>query len=1705
MADGKKIQVGFVGLDFDTVMEGVGEASMGSFPGAYIDGFNFHLGPGADGKGGAIRKVMGTREIPWTPPATGNNVCQGTYWAERSNTMVAFICNDAGNHCLIWHHPTEPTARTILIPALNLSPGNTVTGCALIDNEILVFTDGADYPKMLNLPRADMTGKKLVLNLWLPPASRLVDFREFTVQVTLGGIPAGPLVGPPAFANATTRQVRDFRPMMTHFAAQWGNIATLAVPFTAVSKGEWVELTASAAGDWSATVTVTDYIGGVAQAPVVCVIERENAYNSAWTFAQVRMSRAKPITPPTITMGTDTTRESNLLKGRMFQFCYGFRLKDNERTLTSPVSNVAVPSSGPCGGAAKPNFADVGFLDDKWLNDPAMRGEITAVDILARDGNLGPWLLVESIEKWQWMYSRSYRFFNDGKSIAADSALIDQSMTSLPPVAKGLEVFSDANDNQRVVMGNIKEGDGNLCPDITLEVVLSESPSQSPLVDITGRITIMGVFDPAPAVFGTQHYNFNQPIWVYDNGIGPVYGGFGNAAGPFVELFTNDPQAWGQRIPMGGFPVYIAGTDKYAISEQTNFPASVSGGTVSATVWSPPQGHPSTGRVVYDGSVRGYSLTPTNRTHRDAIRSMIEDDHIYSTFTIKGLERGKTYIVRIASNLCDILDDGSIYDLNATNRGWQRTSTRTVQVGSNDALQNPNGGTYPAGTVIQSGRTECKVTIPMTGPAVIDIGNCVVMDTTNPNPIDGSFVIDGYLFDALGADYSASNDIRTRGLSAEKQLVRLLNHGVGPAYDPFANPSFNILYLAPFLWPALAPTIIYNTFIQQLFGLGAGHPGDYRTYSDHNGYWFFFNKNQVGHSPQAQWCGVTGNPSVPSGVVTATNNPNGTAFYQILNDFPASKWEGGANGALEGALNPVSGNLFNGPGWKQYIFANLLATLTHRTHVKALIQDTNTGNGIPNMTALMQNGRTATSDSNGVVNLVVFGDVVENLNRRYVDELLLYNNTPCTVAFTGGNSRVVNIDRFTPGGDYSESPDTNWFDLHFIVPIMASAAPFRASCFSRGGTYTVGGAFGRWDGSGTAVKELAVIRVPNLGEDLTKFDPLQWPPALFPGGLWSSGVASIRWTLAGAIPPAWIGDWEYFQLYVTADETRNYQLQWVAGQVTYSTGWDQTMNANTGGPTPTTYSNGNAVEVYIVLTDSLVRFEDLNSSSTLGYQWQEGDILRILSGASGGQVFSVQEYEITGQRGKWITVRADSSMPEITAGTQIEIFTPALAEDDASGKRFYAVPDGLVLINDPYGSPSWSVTTGLLERGDTWLIPTNVPFRANDTSPWSSRTMTRESKSFSDTFESRSWDRGKVLFVIPDAKVKDRGVLMRFSNSFKPGTFINGLNIYEGNNFREAENFLGEIVVMIRIQEVIFCICLNGAFSIYVGIEQLRTTPESLQETTGGILGNVRPFAHRFGTRHPLSVQAGATTVMYFCQDMGAIVQYGSNALADISAQNNAHAYVTLRAMNVGDNTVCTGVDQANGEFLFSFPSFFYDDGFQTYKVASEAISYHDKSNRFISRRSFHYPDCWGRTRLKLFSFADGRLWEHNATNNLGEIYGNQTEMSVTPVFTDSQLEMKSPKALWIYLGPRAGATAWDVPMVETSYGQQSLIPLDKFTTRAGGVSKAAFLKDMQSGGLSNGDPLVATSFAVTLRHQGQEQCSLTSAVMIYQEVEDTM
>ena len=1518
--------------------------------GSYVDGYNFVLYSGRDKKALIPRKFKGTREIPFNAPA-GVNTGLGTYWDETGDTLIAFIHNDQGNHFILWMFPLEPTARVIEIPQINLQIGKPVVGCSFVNQELLVFTDGGDYPKCINLPRADGTSKKSIVRIYLPvpPQGQVVDSRVLSVRTILDGLPQTPFIA--LAPSPTSQQIWDFGPMMAEFARLWNLNSILASAFTATACSDYIELEATAAGMWSVGAISTDtYPGGIVQTPVTCFVEYVNRYNDAFTFEQIALSTPAPRLAPSAILAYDDKQKSNLIDGVVLQFQYAFRLKDKQRTLTSAISDIALPVTSQCQNAGSQyNCVDIGF-DDPWLSDPAMRGEIEFIDLFVRQRNDGSWFKVLTLEKWQWIYDRSYRFYNNGTYTASDQAYNEAGNTFVPPIANALVDIVGTDNNLRIAFGGITEGDGTPCLDVVLSPRIDGSVGASAdTASVIGDLRIFSGYAP-----GTGFAD-SQPIVVYGNDL-PVYGGMG------LVFHEGNPQDWTQQIPLGGFVIYAAGTDMYTITTQIVASVPVSGGFVQPTLWTPPTGSPAIGRNVYDGTQTGGAGNNVNDTHRAAIRDAMTVHSVRSTFRLDGLVPGNKYVLRMASNKIDSGDGTGIYDINNPDpvNSWQKTSGDVKQFGDvNNAI-------------VKSGLTECTITVPLNGGGTtIDIGTVWVWDFTCPDtPPLTSIAVKGYCFDDNGTHNSSA--IRSRGVPAEKQLIGFGNFAAGlPVGGPVAVVDTPLAYLNA----------------QMRLGV---------CYTDHNGYFSLGRREVPGRTMRAAWLGVNGVANAAGAFIGITVTGAQVSNFSILNDASDDKWEGDL--ATPVLPPPTLGNLFPGVfgGAKEYIIPNTnQGAQFRRTRITARFL-TLSGSPIAGVVAILENGKVSISDLDGYIGIgsspfYAYGDTFTNRNDRTVDDLIYLNSGPCNIQFTGGNFFDVEITQFIAGNQWS---DTVPYEIGDIFGLILGVG--RGRGFHRGGSYATGYYLGRWNGDRTPVKQQLDVRFAGLNEDLNKWLPLRYTTP----GTYIDGIGVIEYQINGPVPDAWIGRWDFIQFCMTQDNTSQWMLQWVASQVLYSSRW----NTDPDEPVVVDYGTGTASEIYIELTDSLTRYKDIHSDSQVGYLWQQGDMLRILTDRFGQPLFDGSNIEvpITGQRGKWITIAATSAVPRLYGGEVIEIFTPR-KPTEASVFTFYDIPGARILVDRNTGA--WSQTTGILDKGDTWVLPRKVPIRPDTqnvepASPWQPRQGRFASKWISDFYPSTDWGRGKPWFQDPDAiSGEKRGSLMRYTDGYKQGTNINGLNFVNGLNFRIAENWLGAIVRMMRIEDVIFCLCENGAFSVYVGIEQLQTTQAGAVQALGGILGTVRPFAHRYGCVDPQAVVMGTTNILYFSRATGAIVQYNSNQLQDVAEQNNCSSYFQEKGLTMPKDTpVCGGYDMVHKEFIFTFAPHIHDDGFNQNLIDGESIKYFDPANAFTSKLTAS-PDCWGKTRQRLWSFFDGKLWEHHATDRYNEIYGQNVPMRITTPF----------------------------------------------------------------------------------------------------------
>ncbi len=495
-----------------------------------------------------------------------------------------------------------------------------------------------------------------------------------------------------------------------------------------------------------------------------------NGYPSPFLADFIYRIKAPELHPPTAVYQSDPTRNVNLLEGHLFQFATQYIYDDFERTAKSPISIPPLPSvvcsNNPASNVN--NNIKVTFETGSEI--------VTKIIILAREGNLGDFFKVVTLEKSLLNIPSnstfSYNFYNDEVYNTIDINESIKLFDSVPLKSKAQELI----DPTRITDGNILEGYDNL--DINAQLSLSILPDPSPtLYGFSGKINIGNFF------VSNANYQWQQPIHSLDgNEANAVFGGFGAS-----DIVNSVGTGFGQTIPLGGFVAYLAGTPYYAISTQT---------------------HPS--NVTFCGTTNIFN-SDTGGNKRSAIRNAItasSQDQVFSVFTFSGIPPGK-YIMRIASHLT------TQADLGAGNLDWQKTSTNTLLVG-------------------EYNNHECFVEIQADGTIISGgittssggyIGRTLIMDLTNPS-IGVSFpdasAITGYI-----TDKDIPSPVGTAGYLADTriELSKFIVQSSG------INWSLSNSWNNPMAVAGFSPGLSYNIPVVDF--------PNHWTYSDHNGYVYF--------------------------------------------------------------------------------------------------------------------------------------------------------------------------------------------------------------------------------------------------------------------------------------------------------------------------------------------------------------------------------------------------------------------------------------------------------------------------------------------------------------------------------------------------------------------------------------------------------------------------------------------------------------------------------------------------------------------------------------------------------------------------------------------------------------------------------------------------------------------------------------------------
>ena len=755
-------------------------------------------------------------------------------------------------------------------------------------------------------------------------------------------------------------------------------------------------------------------------------------------------------------------------------------------------------------------------------------------------------------------------------------------------------------------------------------------------------------------------------------------------------------------------------------------------------------------------------------------------------------------------------------------------------------------------------------------------------------------------------------------------------------------------------------------------------------------------------------------------------------------------------GGLTGALTLVSDGLIPaGTNTAQVILYNHNTDVTSycRTIVNGRVLDPS-GVGVAGMNVVIgRNTRQEKTDTNGDYSILVYGDrgnFTTSLNSRIEDVSFSYLGD-CSVDLPINRSISIDVDPFEKGGDFdNENPFTaDDFTVNEFTALLNIV-------HKRGGNYQYG--LGYFDVAGRfttiATEERLEFYIPFFTEDLNTYFPTQFPtPDTF-----ETGVAIVNWEIFHEAPPWAVA----YRWYRTENTLYNFYLQWVANSIQYVSRFDS--DADT--PIVVSFGSSEAKEIYINL-ENLQFFKDEKSDSQLGYVFQTGDRLRIMTDENGKFFETFFDFPVKEQRGFDVVIDAENALPELKRGMLFEVYTPKL---ERTVDLLFEVGPCYDIVNGQH-----SVTSDTFRSGDTYNRQ-RVMIAQDDSSGGGGVDRFKrsiESASVSDFYTSQVSGIGRPNIIDPDSREVVRGSELKFSNAFIEDTNINGLSSFDPLSSKPLPQEFGGITKIAFVNNVMLVLFPSKTFSIYINRSMITdVNGQVIQAQSSSFFSQENELNGDYGTANPESFVIYKGRAFWWDVFAGSIVQYDSNGTDNINYQMDRYFAKKGRDLLglTEQSEVVAIYDSYFNSYIVTFRPINDPSAPQDIQTG-ETVAYNTSIRRWITFFSF-IPQFYGRSGKRIVTFNEGQLWLHNESDTYNTIYGSQVPSQVRVIANGAPDSMK----IWFNMTQR-GTSPWPCPEISNDGGQLSNLIETDFENKEGDEWHAFLLKDQNTPNIT--DPLI--------------------------------
>lgn len=369
------------------------------------------------------------------------------------------------------------------------------------------------------------------------------------------------------------------------------------------------------------------------------------------------------------------------------------------------------------------------------------------------------------------------------------------------------------------------------------------------------------------------------------------------------------------------------------------------------------------------------------------------------------------------------------------------------------------------------------------------------------------------------------------------------------------------------------------------------------------------------------------------------------------------------------------------------------------------------------------------------------------------------------------------------------------------------------------------------------------------------------------------------------------------------------------------------------------------------------------------------------------------------------------------ANTLIDIVTPKkeLSEDvyyaignvypveETDAGRFHIGGTQSQSPFNPQGVPA----KGVLSEGDKVLRARADLYKGND--------YQCLAKNASDYFDSGMNGYGKVSVENEDSEQKDYR-LIRHSGKYFDNTNVNDLSFFRAENYITLDDGNGNISNIKQVGDTLRVIQKNKRTSVYIGKSNVRLADGQDQlVAVDKTFGTVYPSEDSYGTDISTSVCKHNRNLYWFDKDRGELVRSAPNGEVEVDSMGMS-AYFSQKKKELIDaenngqaNNVVTWFDIENGELVVTFTVHESTDTV-VFKEENGWMAFYDwyVENGGVKTA----PEKYGNIGDLFFSFLNGEVYIHDATDNFNEFYGTVRDFSVSAVMNEAAAEDKHYKGL---------------------------------------------------------------------------------------------